>query len=287
MINIFKLKTGDGSKRPTGLASQEEIDRNLLIGYSHIVYEGNSHFLYIEDESERFAFKRKIGLPEYEWFQEGTGNKNWVLYNPLQYKPDKNWNGKKILKFNKDEYKGGRFETPINASSCCGMFSWITLPESFNLDKLFYTKEIVDMNLMFAGAVLPDNFDLGKHFHTDKVKDMRYMFYECTIPEGFNFNDKFVTSNVRKMDYMFSECIIPKGVSLPACFDTSKVVSMDHMFYESEFAKDFDFGPSFKIWNEVNTDMMFADCKIAGETIDNDHCEDFEYMRKLLSRQTS
>lgn len=281
---MFTLKTGNGTSAPKrrGIATQEEIDRHTAIGNTHLIFEDRSYFIYINDESERDAFKRMIGLPNYEWFEEGTGNKNWVLYNPIQYKPDKNWNGKKILKFNKDDYIGGRFEIPINASSCCGMFSWCTLPENFILGRQFETKNIVDMNLMFAGSVLPGSFRLSEKFDTSKVKDMRYMFYECVLPDNFEFNQSFNTSNVEMMDFMFSECNIPENFKLPDAFDTSRVSSMDHMFYETVFKGGFKFNDRFMMKPDVKKDLMFTECIIKEEMVDGRYGEDFAYMKNLL-----
>lgn len=281
---MFTLKTGTGSSAPKkrGIATPDEIARQEAIGNTHIVFEDRSYFIYINDDSEREAFKRMIGLPNYEWFQEGTGNKNWVLYNPIQFKPDKNWNGKKILKFNKDDYTGGRFEIPINASSCCGMFSWCTLPENFILGRQFETKNIVDMNLMFAGSVLPGSFRLSEKFNTSKVQDMRYMFYECVLPDNFEFNESFDTSNVELMDFMFSECNIPGGIRLPKGFDTSKVISMDHMFYETIFKGEFDFGPKFKINPVTKIDLIFTECIINDNMVDEKYGENFQYIKTLL-----
>ena len=115
------------------------------------------------------------------------------------FMPTKNWNGKKILKFNYREFKGGRLEVPINASSCCGMFSWVTLPEGFQIGGLFNTRGIKDMNLMFAGCVMPKGFSLGDHFHTKEVEDMRYMFYQSSVSEAFDFGKIFDTSHVMNM----------------------------------------------------------------------------------------
>lgn len=283
VFTIFQLKSSSTNYMSgNGISSPEEIARYQEIGYTHIIYEGQSRFLYIDDEDERARFKKLVGLPHYEWFQEGTGNKNWVLYNPTQFKPDRNWKGKKILKFDKDAYKGGRFEIPINASSCCGMFSWVTLPEDFRLDKLFDTSNVVDMNLMFAGSILPGTFQVGEKFDTSKVKDMRYMFYECVLPDNFVFPENFDTRSAEKMDFMFSECKFPGNIVLPDSFDTTNVKSMDHMFYETIFNGHFEFGNNFKIEPEVNKTMIFSDCIIDSELLSYEYSEDFEYVRNLL-----
>ena len=95
------------------IAGKEEIERQKVFGRDHFVYEENSYFIDVNDDSERMWFQNRIGVPNYKWFQEGTGDKHWVLYNPICFMPTKNWNGKKILKFNYREFKGGRLEVPI------------------------------------------------------------------------------------------------------------------------------------------------------------------------------
>ena len=82
------------------IAGKEEIERQKVFGRDHFVYEENSYFIDVNDDSERMWFQNRIGVPNYKWFQEGTGDKHWVLYNPICFMPTKNWNGKKILNVN-------------------------------------------------------------------------------------------------------------------------------------------------------------------------------------------
>lgn len=285
-VSIFKLKSDSGNNRfVRSVATKEEIERQTLIGKTHIEYEGASYFIYIEDEGEREEFKNNRGIPHYEWFRERTGNKNWVLYNPLQFKQDLSLSGKKILKFNSKNYMGGKIELPINASSCCGMFSWLTIPDDFTFGRMFNTKNIVDMNLMFAGSVLPKDFQLGKYFDTSNVEDMNYMFYECSLPYGFTFGENFRTSKVKNMEYMFSECKMPKNTRFPETFSTESVNNMGHMFYGCIFNEDFEFNKSFVIKDNVNIDHIFYDCYIGEEQINNWYAEDMEHVKELLSKE--
>ena len=265
------------------IAGKEEIERQKVFGRDHFVYEENSYFIDVNDDSERMWFQNRIGVPNYKWFQEGTGDRHWVLYNPICFMPTKNWNGKKILKFNYREFKGGRLEVPINASSCCGMFSWVTLPEGFQIGGLFNTRGIKDMNLMFAGCVMPKGFSLGDHFHTKEVEDMRYMFYQSSVSEAFDFGKIFDTSHVMNMEYMFSECRIPDGLKFPERFLTAQVTNMDHMFYESVFLGKADFGDGFVVSPGTNTNDMFTDCMFGDEKIDNKYNQDFNYVKSRLS----
>lgn len=276
----FKLSNGSSKKIQRGLASPEDIFRYETIGYTHVFYEGNSHFLYISDDAEREAFKIELGIPHYEWFQESTGKKNWVLYNPEQLKPDRNWVGKKVLKFNKEMYRGDKFELPINASSCCGMFSWTTLPKGFALSNRFDTRNIVDMNLMFAGCIMSDNFNFNDKFITKNVTDMRYMFYRCVIPKGMVFDLPFTTENTKYYDFMFSESKFPSDFMLGESFDTRAAISMDHMFYDANFTGDFDLGRNFVVSPNIEKKMMFSECMIYNEKIPPEHCEDYEYIKR-------
>lgn len=266
------------------LASDFEIKNQILRGYTHIVFDGESHFLYIEDDDERAKFQENICLPNYKWFQEQTGSKNWVLYNPEHFKIDRNLSGKQILKFNKEKYQGGRIDLPINASSCCGMFSWTTIPENLILGRRFNTKEVKNMSLMFAGSILPKSFNLGDYFDTSNVEDMRYMFYECFISEGFKFNTKFNTSKVKNMEYMFSRCKFGNGIKLPEDFNTAKVTDMNHMFYESIFLGDFSFGYAFTISPNADTTELFIGSNVKGEIIDESN-NDFTYVKRILKER--
>jgi len=285
VIVIFKLSTGGSRTMNMGkLASDFEIKNQILRGYTHIVFEDESHFLFIEDDDERTKFQENLCLHNYQWFQEQTGEKNWVLYNPEHFKVDRNLSGKKILKFNKDDYQGGRLELPINASSCCGMFSWTTIPENLILGKRFNTKNIKDMNLMFAGSILPKSFTLGDYFDTSNVEDMRYMFYECFISEGFKFNTKFNTNKVKNMEYMFARCKFANGIKLPEDFVTSKVTNMSHMFYESIFQGDFSFGYAFTISPNADITNLFVGSTVKNEIIDVSK-NDFMYVKRILKER--
>lgn len=264
------------------LAPQEEIERQKIFGREHFIFEGNSYFIDVNDGSERLWFQSRIQAPNYKWFQEGTGDKHWVLYDPKSFVPAKNEKGKKILKFNYREFKGSRLQLPINASSCCGMFSWVTLPEGFTIGGMFNTRGIKDMNLMFAGCVMPKGFTLGSHFHTKEVEDMRYMFYQASVPESFDFSEIFDTNKVCNMEYMFSECRIPDGLKFPARFATQQVTNMDHMFFETIFLGKVNFGDQFIISPGTNTQFMFTDCMFGDEKIDNKYSQDFEYVKQRL-----
>ncbi|MDD6327150.1 MAG: BspA family leucine-rich repeat surface protein [Eubacteriales bacterium] len=281
-IVILKLKMNSSAPPRPKMATPEEIERQISAGNAHVIYEGSSHFFDIEDEVERNVFRRQISLPDYEWFKETTGEKHWVLYNPMHFKIDRTTSGKKILKFNDNGYTGGRIELPVNASSCHGMFSWCTLPDNIMFGSLFNTRHVVDMDLMFAGCVMPQGFSLGRHFNTCDCKEMRYMFYQCVIPEGFIFDEKFVTDQVEHMEYMFSECKIPDGLSMPSTFSVNHVEDMNHMYYATNFTGKYHFGDNFAPHMFADTRCMFSECIIGGQKIDETYKEDFKYVKALL-----
>ncbi len=274
---------GSGPKKPIlGLASKEEIERREAFGYTHIVFEGRSHFIYMNDDYEKERFQDECGLPHYRWFQEATGKKNWVLYNPKHYRPDKNWEGKNILKFNKDDYDGAKLETPINASSLCGMFSWITLQDNIVFGSRFYADTIYDMSLMFAGTVIPKGFSIGNYFNTSNTTNMRYMFYKCVMPEGFSLGGKFNTKSVDNMEYMFAEMKMPNNFRLPEKFITENVKNMNHMFFNTEFCGGFDFGADFVISEGTDTESVFENCIINGQVTEMKYSRNLNYIKRAL-----
>lgn len=255
----FKLKTGNNSNPilPT-LASEEEIRANEIRGLTHIVYDGVSHFLYIDDSNHREKLKEYLFLKNYEWFHEETGNKNWVLYNTNQFHITTNMKGKKIVHFDEHNYNGSRLELPINASSCCGMFSWTTIPENMNWSNLFNTKDIVDMSLMFAGTNINDKHKSFSQFmKTDSLKVARYFLYDATLPSDFTFD--LDLSNCLNFEYMFSRAKIRPGFKAPN-FDISSGIDLTRMFFETKFGPNCSFGPGLDNLDGKITTEMFLGC---------------------------
>ena len=52
------------------IAGKEEIERQKIFGRDHFVYEENSYFIDVNDDSERMWFQNRIGVPNYKWFLE-------------------------------------------------------------------------------------------------------------------------------------------------------------------------------------------------------------------------
>lgn len=233
-----------------------------LFGNDVFKIEGNTYRLYLDDPSERQKLQEMIGLPNYKWFHEQTGNCNWVLYNPKQYKETVNKECRKILCFNNAEYDGTRLEVPINASSCCGLFSWSSLPDDLTLSSAFDTRDIIDTSLMFAGTVMPKGFSFGKNFKTKNVKDMHYMFYQTTFRQ--NITLEFDTQNVENMECMFCRSKFLKEAALN--LNTFSVKNMRYIFQEAQFSVKPSLGDHFHL-NErtMNSEGAFLAVSVDGE----------------------
>ena len=52
------------------IAGKEEIERQKVFGRDHFVYEENSYFIDVNDDSERMWFQNRIGVPNYKWFRK-------------------------------------------------------------------------------------------------------------------------------------------------------------------------------------------------------------------------
>ena len=197
----LKLKSTsqyDDRFKYTKIASQEEIERNESFGLTHIAIDGVSHFVNVNDESAMQELKIRLNLPYCEWFHETTGNKNWVLYDPKHYVVDKNWEGNNILKLHTWTYDGSPIGLPVNASSLCGLFSWMQVPNNIQFGRNFTLRGIVDTSLMFTGCILPSDFRFDERFNTKDVKNMRYMFYKCKLPAGFDLGEYFIQMLVKR-----------------------------------------------------------------------------------------
>ena len=125
------------------IAGKEEIERQKVFGRDHFVYEENSYFIDVNDDSERMWFQNRIGVPNYKWFQEGTGDKHWVLYNPICFMPTKNWNGKKILNVNAKVIKPQ------------------LLTDEYTTTGVLLPDEEVDLSFETSGKVIEINFEEG------------------------------------------------------------------------------------------------------------------------------
>ena len=238
-------------KNPT----QEDIKKEIDNGMSKIMYDNGCFFANMNDEYDSDRVKEAIGVPDFKWFHETTGTRNWVLYNPKQYKIEYNSEDKFILRFKDNEYDGSPLNMPINASSFCSMFSWMTLPKNIIFEERFSMKNIIDASMMFAGCVLGDFEFL---FDISSVLFTRYMFFRCNI-KNVDWWRKLNTRYCINLEYMFAETTIQDGVQ----FDlyTLNAMDMTKMFSNSTFLGKCILGDNFIYPKNISSKNVFNSAK--------------------------
>jgi Mycoplasma protein of unknown function, DUF285. len=235
LVTKPKPRTLEFCTNPT----QDRINYELDRGMSRINYDNGCFFVNMNDEYDQDRVKAAVGVEDFKWFHETTGNKNWVLYNPKYFKTEYNNEDKFILKFKARDYDGTPVSMPINASSMCSMFSWMELPKNLNFESRFNMDNILDASMMFTGCLL-NGFELP--WDTSHCLFMRYMFYECSIPNKAwvkNINTRYCINT----EYMFGKATIADGV----VFDlyTLNTINMHKMFFATEFKGSCDLGVNF------------------------------------------
>ena len=233
--------------------TEEEVAKYLQTGLSPIKHRSGYFFVNMKDQYMQDRLKNALGVPHYEVFHETTGRQNWILYNPKQYNLEYNREDKYILRFNCHKYDGEPLEMPINASSMCSMFSWMTLPDNLVFHKNWNTEDIFDASTMFAGAIYPENFSLDK-FNFSSVINARYMFFGNTIKSP-NFFKKFNAPNIISAECMFANATFCNDIDLNLTMDITTV--MDKMFFNAIFAGKANLGDNFKMNSLVSTKDMF------------------------------
>lgn len=242
-----KPKTLKFVKNPTKEEIKKEIDR----GMTRIEYDDGSFFVNMNDEYDSDRVKSAIGVENYKWFHETTGNRNWVLYDPKYFKLEYNSEDKFILRFRTDGYDGTPVSMPINASSFCSMFSWMTLPDNLVFENRFNMDKIIDASMMFAGCVFND---FQPPWDTSYCLFTRYMFFGCRIKDEEwlkNINTQYCIN----MEYMFAESQINDGVNLDLY--TLNAFNMTKMFFNAEFLGKCDLGENFMYPNNAQTQNIF------------------------------
>jgi len=279
----FKLKgTSDGLKEyNSNRITAEEMDQLREYGYACIRVGNKVFFANPHDEYDRNKLEKALEVPGYKWFHEDTGDKHWVIYNPKHYRMDYNRENQKILRLNTAEYDGSPIETPINASSLCGLFSWMTIPSNIAFSNRFDLRDIKDLSLLFSGSVIPDGLNIARIFNRVKVHQARYMFYKTKIPKDFDFENLINMEFVRNTEYMFSQASFTKNFCLN--IDMSKVQDANHMFFKTTFGPNFQFGEKFALNPNCDTHNMFNECVINNQVI-NDRYIKFDEIKQLLSQ---
>ena len=78
------------------IAGKEEIERQKVFGRDHFVYEENSYFIDVNDDSERMWFQNRIGVPNYKMVSGRYGRQAlgslqsdlFYAYQELEWKKD-------------------------------------------------------------------------------------------------------------------------------------------------------------------------------------------------------
>lgn len=137
----------------------------------------------------------------YFWMHEETGKKHWVLYNPNEFYAAQD-SEHRCEYLHLSSHFAGKIHLPINASSCCCMFS------ALDLAKLDFTEmdtsQIIDMSEMFSSCKLGKTF-IPK-FSTGNVITMRRMLANCNGTEEIDLSYLDV-KNVIDFSQMLKECL--------------------------------------------------------------------------------
>ena len=258
-----KPKTLEFCKNPT----QDKIDYELDRGMSRINYEDGCFFVNMNDEYDQDRVKTAIGVEDFKWFHETTGNRNWVLYNPKFFKIEYNNEDKFILRFKTEKYDGTPVSMPINASSMCSMFSWMELPSNLVFENRFNMDNILDASMMFTGCIF-NGFELP--WDTSHCLFMRYMFYDCNMPNKSwlkNINTRYCINT----EYMFGKSTIADGAEFD--LHTLNTVNMNRMFFATEFKGNCSLGQNF----------IYPDTKITRTLFDDAQCRGIDLTGKSLN----
>lgn len=302
-FDLSKDETGFKPESRTVPKKQMDLSNTIILTFPEGIRNGDNNTLtftkgkysYIVDLTSKEAKEecaqtlRKNTYRSFAWFQESTGNKNWVLFDLAQYAPDK----KTGLFLHVKKIPEGTLELPVNASSCYKMFSDTEINDKFSFTKAFDTTDIVTMANMFENAKFTSAVYFPTSFNTENVVDMSFMFAGATIEVPFRFTDAFNAKkaiNLEQMfcrtkfkcdfelpesfspemaesfDSMFSSCIVDGDFKLPRSFSTVKAKTMSRMFSGFKFPADFKLPKYFSTESVTNFSAMFCDSVLPNVT---------------------
>ena len=302
-FDLSKDETGFKPESRTVPKKQVDLSNTIILTFPEGIKNGDDNTLtftkgkysYIVDLTSKEAKEecaqtlRKNTYRSFAWFQESTGNKNWVLFDLAQYAPDKQTG----LFLHVKKIPEGTLELPVNASSCYKMFSATEINDKFSFTKAFDTTDIVTMANMFENAKFTSAVYFPTSFNTENVVDMSFMFAGATIEVPFRFTDAFNAKkaiNLEQMfcrtkfkcdfelpesfspemaesfDSMFSSCIVDGDFKLPRSFSTVKAKTMSRMFSGFKFPADFKLPKYFSTESVTNFSAMFCDSVLPNVT---------------------
>lgn len=236
---------------------------------------GKTFSLNVNSEEVRERIKEEVNansLAKYDWFEEKTGARHWVLYDTLMYYPaidefheydeeyDEDYNPEdNEYDFLAYHYLGDTKVVPvmpINATSCFRMFAkfhgGVT---SIDFSK-FNTCNIEDMCSMFEESRYLISLDLS-NFNMENVKALSYMFRGCISLSNLVISN-WSLNEAQKLYYMFEMCISLKKLDLSNWkLNTTHKVDAFGTFYActllSELKVNKDFLKSITYYNDANT----------------------------------
>lgn len=294
-FDLSKDETGFKPESRTVPKKQVDLSNTVILTFPEGIHDGDENTLtftkgkysYIVDLTSEIAKEecvnalRKNTYRSFAWFQESTGNKNWVLYDLAQYSPDPLAG----MFLHVKKIPEGTLELPVNASSCYKMFSDTEINDRFSFTKAFDTSEIVTMANMFENAEFTSSIYFPTSFNTENVLDMSFMFAGATIEVPFKFTDAFNAKKAisleqmfcrtkfncdfelpngfspekaESFDSMFSSCTIKGNFSLPSSFSTQSAKTMARMFNGFKFPINFKLPKYFSTENVTNFSAMFS-----------------------------
>ena len=254
-FDLSKDETGFKPESRTVPKKQVDLSNTIILTFPEGIKNGDDNTLtftkgkysYIVDLTSKEAKEecaqtlRKNTYRSFAWFQESTGNKNWVLFDLAQYAPDK----KTGLFLHVKKIPEGTLELPVNASSCYKMFSDTEINDKFSFTKAFDTTDIVTMANMFENAKFTSAVYFPTSFNTENVVDMSFMFAGATIEVPFRFTDAFNAKKAINLEQMFCRTKFKCDFELPESFSPEMAESFDSMFSSCIVDGDFKLPRSF------------------------------------------
>ena len=121
----------------------------------------------------------------------------------------------------------------------------------------FITKNVTNMEGMFAGSKVSNTNILVNSFDTSKVKNMSHFLDTSRSSSQIILKDDFDTQNVTDMSYMFANHEPLEKLVLGNNFNTQNVTNMEGMFSNNDDLLHLNLGNKFDTRNVTNMKAMF------------------------------
>ena len=121
----------------------------------------------------------------------------------------------------------------------------------------FTTKNVTNMEGMFAGSKVSNTLNLINSIDTSKVKNMSHFLDTSRTTREIVLKDDFNIQNVTNMSYMFANHAPLEKLVLGTNFDTKNVTNMEGMFSNNDDLIVLNLGDKFNTRNVNNMKSMF------------------------------